>query len=120
MEDFCSQVVTIPQYNETCWFNTILMSLLYSQNSRKFLLDKMQRFNKSNTLLRIINRILKSHYVDAKKAQKYFDTIKPEVILSYIQGIERQTLKSMIKDGWFPSFFLSNFIKNIGHLKCRF
>ena len=114
MEDFCSQVVTIPQYNETCWFNTILMSLLYSQNSRKFLLHKMQRFNKSNTLLRIINRILKSHYVDAKKAQKYFDTIKPEVILSYIQGIERQTLKSMIKDGWFPSFFLSNFIKSIG------
>ncbi len=53
MGDFCNKVVTIPQYNETCWFNTILMSLLYSQNSRKLLLNKIQIVPKDNKLMRI-------------------------------------------------------------------
>ena len=36
---FCNKVITIPQYEPTCWFNAILMAILYSQNSRKLLLD---------------------------------------------------------------------------------
>lgn len=38
--------------------------------------------------MRIIQRILKSYYVNPEKAQKYFEVFKPEVILSYIVDIE--------------------------------
>ncbi len=40
VDDFCRNVVTIPQYESTCWFNAILMCLLYSQQSRKLLLTE--------------------------------------------------------------------------------
>jgi hypothetical protein len=117
MDDFCNKVVTIPQYNETCWFNTILMSLLYSQNSRKLLLNKIQtqQYSKQNKLMRIISRILKSYYVNQEKAQEYFKIFKPEVILSYIVGIEnKKQLKEMIYSGWYSSMFLNTFIESIG------
>jgi hypothetical protein len=114
-EKFCNKVVTIPQYNETCWFNTILMSLLYSQNSRKLLLHKMQIVPKDNKLMRIIQRILKSHYINPEKTAKYFAVFKPEVILSYIIGIENKTLlKEMVYSGWYSSMFLDTFIESIG------
>jgi hypothetical protein len=114
MGDFCNKVVTIPQYNETCWFNTILMSLLYSQNSRKLLLYKMTEMANKNKLTRIINRILKSHYVNPEKAQEYFKIFRPEVILSYVQDIDRYTLKNMIYNGWFSQYFIHNFIEQLG------
>jgi hypothetical protein len=114
MSDFCNQVVTIPQYNETCWFNTILMSLLYSQNSRKLLLNKMQTFDKTNKLLYIITKILKNHYIDAKKAQQFFEIYTPDVILSHIPDIDQETYEYMIYEGWFFNFFIAKFIENIG------
>lgn len=120
MEDyknFCSTIVTIPQYESTCWFNAILTSLLYSEYSRKLLLYEMNKgFDKTNKLLLIINKILLSLYIDndSEKAQKYFNFIRPEVILSYLKGIENTTLKHMILDGWFSNIFLYKFIENIG------
>ena len=53
--NFCTSIVTIPQYESTCWFNSILTCLLYSQYSRKLLLYEMNGFDKSNKLLMIIN-----------------------------------------------------------------
>ena len=114
MDNFCNKVVTIPQYNETCWFNTILMSLLYSQHSRKLLLHKMTELTTKTRLMRIINRILKSYYVNPKKAQEYFKIFKPEVILSYVRDIDKPTLKTMIYQGWLSQFFIHNFIEQLG------
>lgn len=36
---FCETVITIPQNETTCWFNTILMSIFYSEYSRKLLIN---------------------------------------------------------------------------------
>lgn len=114
MDNFCNKVVTIPQYNETCWFNTILMSLLYSQYSRKLLLHRMTELTNKSKLMRIINRILKSYYINPEKAREYFKIFKPEVILSYVRDIDKPTLKTMIYQGWFSQFFIHNFIEQIG------
>jgi hypothetical protein len=113
-EKFCRNVVTIPQYKGTCWFNCILMCLLYSEYSRKLLLKENKIFDKSNKLLCIINKILLSNYVDKIKAQKYFNIIRPEVILSYVKDISSYSLKNMLLYGWFSNIFLYKFIENLG------
>jgi hypothetical protein len=114
IDDFCRNVVTIPQYESTCWFNAILMCLLYSQQSRKLLLTENKTFDKSNSLLSIVNKILLSNYNDKDKAQKYFNIIRPEVILSYVKDLNKPTLKAMILRGWFPNIFLYKFIEELG------
>lgn len=113
--DFCSTIVTIPQYESTCWFNAILTTLLYSQQSRALLLYEMNRgFNKSNKLLMIINKILKSLYINKdNKAAEYFKLIRPEVILSYVKDIEKSSLYQMVFKGWICNLFLYKFIENI-------
>lgn len=113
-DNFCKNIVTIPQYTGTCWFNCILMCLLYSEYSRKLLLKENKTFDKSNKLLSIINKILLSNYVDKKKAQKYFNIIRPEVILSYVKDITKPTLKNMLLYGWISNEFLYKFIENLG------
>lgn len=40
MKSNCDNVISLKQYGPTCWFNSILMSLLYSDESRKLLLKK--------------------------------------------------------------------------------
>jgi hypothetical protein len=111
---FCRNVVTIPQYESTCWFNSILMSLLYSQNSRKLLLAEHKNFDKRNRLLSIVNKILLSNYMDKDKAQKYFNIIRPEVILAYVKDLNEPTLQTMILRGWFSNVFLYKFIEQLG------
>jgi len=86
--DFCNKVVTIPQYIGTCWFNAILMSILYSQHSRKLLLyENIYANEKTNKLYKIINRILTKTYISKEKALKYFNIMRPEHILeNYIDS----------------------------------
>ena len=50
----CNKVITIPQYNETCWFNSILMVCLYSQNMRKLLSNKIKYINKKHDLIQFL------------------------------------------------------------------
>ena len=41
-DNFCKSVLPIPQYQNTCWFTTILMCILKSQYSRKLLINKLK------------------------------------------------------------------------------
>ena len=57
MDDICSQVVTIPQPDNSnvCWFNTMMMALLYSQHSRFFLLNDNKLNDKHDKISKILN-----------------------------------------------------------------
>jgi hypothetical protein len=114
--DMCSKIATIPQYESTCWFNSILMSILYSENSRKLLLyeNNATKHNKNNRLLAIVNKIIYSIYLDKSKAQEYFNIFRPEVILSYLKGMNNHDLYHIVYTGWFSNIFLFKFIENIG------
>jgi hypothetical protein len=37
----CKSVITIPQFTGTCWFNALLMALLYSDGTRQYLLKNL-------------------------------------------------------------------------------
>jgi hypothetical protein len=56
--DFCNSVLPIPQYQNTCWFTTILMCLLKSQYSRRFLLSTLKINDKSNIVIKMIYKLL--------------------------------------------------------------
>lgn len=108
--DFCNNVITIPQYEPTCWFNAILMAILYSQNSRKFLLNDKQFNSKNTKLTRIFKQILKYQYISNEYAEQYFNIMTPAKILKYF-GLIDDFYKSIIKNGWFSDFFLPIFIE---------
>ena len=83
-EKFCNKVITIPQYNGTCWLNTILMCILYSQYSRKLLLNNNPFKGETDKLSIVLNEILLKHYMKHNQAAEYYATMKPETILSII------------------------------------
>jgi hypothetical protein len=61
MADICKRVVTIPQADNTnvCWFNALIMALLYSQKSRNLLLNDNKLETKRDKISIILNQILK-------------------------------------------------------------
>lgn len=84
MEDsqFCGNVVAIPQFGYTCWFNAILMAACYSDGSRKILLNKFIPMNNpENKFLKIIKKMVEQHYTYNEKTQKFLHSFKPETIL---------------------------------------
>jgi len=112
MDNICNKVVTIPQYLGTCWFNSILMSLLYSQYSRKLLINKRILGNKDDKLLIVLNKILHKYYISPEKAIKYFKIIRPETILGHMD-ISKKLLKEMVNNGWFLFIFYHKFLKRL-------
>ncbi len=94
----CNKVITIPQYYGTCWFNAILMAILYSQYSRKLLLHTFEK--KKDKFSRIMDDIIKHNYIKTKNAIKYFKFMRPENILKYMEH---------------SNFLIENFKKNQGY-----
>ena len=111
--DFCNNVVTIPQYSSTCWFNVILMSLLYSQNSRKLLMNNGVFKKRKDQLSIVLKKILYHHYIKHDDVGNYFNVLRPESILA-LCNIEPNVYKFMVENGWMPYIFLSRFIDFIG------
>uniref|UniRef100_A0A6C0CF73 Uncharacterized protein n=1 Tax=viral metagenome TaxID=1070528 RepID=A0A6C0CF73_9ZZZZ len=116
--DFCNKVVTIPQSGGTCWFTAILMSLLYSQHSRKLLYNHLEQFKDKDDLLKILNTILKYHYVNPEKAESFFSKYTSENILDYVQildgvALDHRTSEIMKKQGAYPYIFLPKFIRRL-------
>jgi hypothetical protein len=61
--DRCKSVITIPQFTGTCWFNALLMALLYSDGTRQYLLKNLinsELFIKNKELYTIIMDILEN------------------------------------------------------------
>jgi hypothetical protein len=110
--DLCNKVVTIPQYVGTCWFNAILMMILYSQNSRNLLIKNKFFIKKRNKLEEIFYDILYKYYIDPKKAITYFNIMRPEEILKEYK-YKQFLYENMIKNGYFIKIFMSVFLRKI-------
>lgn len=86
VESECSKVVTVPQMTGICWFTALVMSLFFSQHSRKILLNKMSGENDMTMELQavlwdIMQRRYKSVYEMKDYAYMFFKAISPEAIL---------------------------------------
>jgi len=103
-KDFCNNVVTIPQFLSTCWFNAILMMFLYSQNSRKLLLNIDYFKNSKDPFIKVFNNLLNRYYINPKEATQYLNIMRPENILKFF-NFEEKMYKFIINKGW-QGFFL--------------
>jgi len=87
MSNKCDNVISLKQYGNTCWFNSILMSILYSDGSRKLLLEKSKSWDKKIAIYKTIHYILKNKYLRTDNVNNdyaYFDKIRPETILKQL------------------------------------
>jgi hypothetical protein len=110
----CDNVITIPQYRDTCWFNAILMAIFYSQHSRKLLYNHFE--GKTDKFSKIMNDIIKHNYIRTEQAIKYFEFMHPENILKYINADKTELfkkIKTTKKYSYFVDSFLPFFIKSL-------
>ena len=93
----CSDINVIPQFTGTCWFNAILMSLLYSQHSRQILLKLSKSWDKKDKLFNIFKTILNRNYTD-NEFKKWLNGIKPELILfELLNRYDKEILEGLKK-----------------------
>jgi len=121
-DDKCLDLSVIPQFGGTCWFNAILMIALYSQNVRKVLMKYSKKWDKTNSFLMILKRILFTYYKHPDKVQEFFNKIRPETILlkmlkkfndNEMIDYFKNNLKYKLAFG-FNSGYIIRFLKYIG------
>lgn len=118
-KDKCLDLSVIPQFGGTCWFNAILTIALYSQNVRKVMIKASKKWDKSNNIYMIFKSVLVKYYKHPEKVQKFFNKIRPEIILlkmlkkmGHIFQLEyyKYILKNNLSDlGWFEDFIIPFF-----------
>ena len=104
-EDYCSsKLQIIPQFSGTCWFNSILTVMLYSDNFRKYLkshFESMSTYPKYDKLFMFLLFMIKNHnkIEELEKVYRSFKNLrlKPEYLLfSYFNKYDSPT-KEIIK-----------------------
>jgi len=88
----CYDISNLPNYENDCWLNTIIMAVLYSQYSRDLLLNNSKNW-KSDIYLNIIRNIIHSYYSNNKNANIYYQTIIPARLLFEIIINKKQKQK---------------------------
>ena len=120
MSNTCNDLKVIPQYVGSCWFNSFLMTILYSENARKIMIKASKTWDKNNKLLNIFKYILKKNYNDPSIAN-YYTKMQPQLIISeFLKKHDvklEQILKTKIKQnitnfGW-NNLYFAKFLKYI-------
>ena len=120
MKKNCNNVISLKQYGPTCWFNSILMALLYSDESRKLLLKKSKKWNKKIEVLNTIKYILQNKYLRTDKIFKdyeYFDKIRPEYILKELYKYNNKKFiinPDINNDGYKSALYIRKIYKLLG------
>ena len=96
MNDRCSSVTTIPQFTGTCWFNALLMALLYSDKTRVFFQNNLRKLRTTSKtrrkIISMFSHILTRHYyrVHQSTMDVFSTTLKPERILKQLHNANKQ------------------------------
>jgi hypothetical protein len=113
--NMCSAIPVIPQNLETCWFNAILMAMIYSDGLSKLVIKKVvdeswytsrDKFKEILTIFvsyvfTIKLKKFESDYVnDIKSFQKYLETFTVEDLLNFYFSIYDDKLLPHIRHGF--------------------
>jgi len=85
----CSLITSYPQYEGTCWFNVVIMSIFYSQYSRPLIIKNMHHLkSKSELLYDIFSYVIFYNFL---KDENYElgDMYKPEDILRALRDYDK-------------------------------
>jgi hypothetical protein len=120
-KDFCTKRLIFPgQKSNTCWFVTMLMCVMYSEKSRKRVLQAFRTatFNKKFKLFELLEHLLKHKYVKSKnpkKDKKSLIDLTPEYLMKKLNLYD--SYKFMMKDitiPWFPHIYIKSFYELFG------
>ena len=120
MKDKCDNVITLKQYGPTCWFNSILMAVLYSDESRKLLLKKSKKWNNKILIFKTLKHILEKKYLRSNNIYndyEYFDKIRPEYILEKLYKYNKKKFSfnpKIKKGGYAPALYIRKVYKLLG------
>jgi hypothetical protein len=118
--DYCKNVLPIPQFEGTCWFNSLLMSLFYSELMRNFFIkelpmihkrlsDSLSKSNATKTMEIIEDLLFNNYKVNNKNNLKFYTSFKPENILLALNEIDKELFyinNDWIKKGFNGSVYL--------------
>lgn len=112
----CYDISILPNYNEHCWLNTILMCVLYSQYSRDMLINHSIHW-KDDIFLNIIRNIINSYYSNKKNIDIFYNSIVParllyEIVLQRSTGSKKSS--SNLKDLNWTEYNIIDFYKFLG------
>ena len=121
-KSYCNKIIVFPQYGPTCWFNAILMSVLYSQRSRNMLLNNyINTWNTSIDFFRVLKHILKHKFIQSDNANKdynMFEKIRPENIIKMMRDYNpKYILQTAENHGGLSEVLIPKFYKLLG-VKC--
>ena len=121
MKSKCDNIISLKQYGPTCWFNSILMALLYSEESRKLLLKKSEKWNKKIKIYNTIKYILENKYLRTDNIYNdyiYFDKIRPEYILKELHKYNKKKFNfdpiKNKKNGYKSALYIRKIYKLLG------
>jgi hypothetical protein len=91
--DSCDELLTIPQFTGTCWFNSELTTTFFSDLMRKFIIKNMgnicQHHYDKPKFLELLVDLLSNDYINNPRNNNYFyNKLKPENILLYLHDLD--------------------------------
>lgn len=116
----CTNVITLPQYTGTCWFNALVMALFFSEHMRKVLLSKKDEWDHVSLKLRkVFNDILQRRskvYAMKAYAFLFFKLITPELLLKHLhkENPEKFNFNPNASEGYFNTLYLPNLLEYMG------
>ena len=119
--NYCDKLQAIPQFSGTCWFNAILMVMLYSQGFRKELSKILKKAKKSkeDKLFNFILYVLRNYNNIEKLTKLYEDfnnmLLQPDhLLISYLKLYDKILLTRILNDldfGHF-SYYINKILTN--------
>lgn len=115
----CKKLTVFPQVTGTCWFNSILMSTLFSENVKEVLRANESKWQMSLKLKKIFKDILtrrSKEYEIKKYAFLFFKVITPEHILELLHKEDpvRFNFNPNERVGYFSDLYLPRLLTFLG------
>lgn len=114
--DNCEKVITIPQFNSTCWFNSILMITFYSKYCRLLLKNKVKFLENPTDIQKLFINIINTSYLEYGNNDPYELVTKlytPDdilYILNKLDSTEFNFCPNINSPGYIPGFYIHRFL----------
>lgn len=113
------RIKTLKQFGHTCWFNSLIMSMFYSDASRALLLSKYEEWNVDNKIYNTFRNILLNQYLKKETDNieyNMFNAIRPENVLNDLYKYNNKIFNfdPKRKDGYFTELYVRKLYEFFG------
>ena len=107
--DYCKDVMPIPQFKGTCWFNAMMTALFYSDRTRGFFIDELPSIKKTlknhPKILDMFEDLLFNNYRKNERSNRnFYNVLKPENMIKELNKSNKDLFhideRWIEKHGW--------------------